>query len=100
MMDHIRRALFNKVKYALNGLDQFHGGFRPSDPLQPKPIILRIQDPTGDVRSLYAIIHEWIGEHLGEELGMVWRAVENEVADSSEFVSIEEVGRFHEWHES
>lgn len=55
---------------------------------QPHPIILRVQNTTSHIWCIDSFIEERIRKEFGVELRMVWRSVEDEVTDPSDFVSM------------
>ena len=58
----------------------------PDDPLHREEIVLGVHNATSDVRSVDSVIEEREREELGEELGVIRRAVENEITDPADFV--------------
>lgn len=75
-------------------LDQPSGPLRPSNPLQPQPIVLRIQHPARHVRCLDAIVQERVRKVLSIKLRVVRRGVEDEIANAANLVTSEEVEAF------
>ena len=64
----------------------------PDDPLHREEIILGIQNATSDVRSVDSVVEEREREELGEELGVVWWAVENDITNPADFVPAKREG--------
>lgn len=58
----------------------------PGDPLHPEEVVFGIQNAAGDVRNVDSIVEEREREELGEELGMIWWTVENEITYPTDFV--------------
>ena len=77
-----RRRRFSDCRnhgYSLLGTD---------DPLHPEEIVLGVQDPARDVRSVNPVIEEREREKFGKELRVVWWSVENEITNPTDLVPV------------
>jgi hypothetical protein len=62
------------------------------NPFHPEEIVLGVKNATRDVGSVDPVVEEREGEEFGKELWMIWRAVENEITDSTDFVPRRGIG--------
>lgn len=75
---------------SLTGQHFLRGG-SPCDTLESEPIILGIEQPARNIRTLHPIIEERIRQQLRVELGMIWRTVEDDVANPAYFIAFVEL---------